>query len=35
LTKKEKEIHDKLQNALGTSEKFIVKEIRDIEKELE
>jgi len=34
LTKKEKEIHDKLQEALNISEKFIGKEIRDIEKKL-
>ncbi|MDP2864479.1 MAG: cohesin domain-containing protein [bacterium] len=35
LTKGEKEIRDKLQEALDVSEKFIGKEIRDVEKELE
>ena len=35
LTKGEKEIRDKLQEALDISEKFIVKEIKDVEKELE
>ena len=35
LTKGEKEIRDKLQEALDVSEKFINKEIKDIEKELE
>jgi hypothetical protein len=35
LTKGEKEIRDKLQEALDISEKFIGKEIKDIEKELE
>lgn len=35
LTKEEKAIRDKLQEALDISEKFITKEIRDIEKELE
>jgi len=34
LTKREKEIRDKLQEALDISEEFIGKEIRDIEKEL-
>lgn len=35
LTKGEKEIRDKLQEALDISEKFIAKEIKDVEKELE
>ena len=35
LTKGEKAIRDKLQEALDVSEKFISKEIRDVEKELE
>jgi hypothetical protein len=35
LTKEEKAIHEKLQEALNISEKFIGKEIKDIEKELE
>ena len=35
LTKKEKAIRDKLQEALDMSEKFIGKEIEDVEKELE
>ena len=35
LTKEEKAIRDKLQEALDISEKFISKEIRDVEKELE
>ena len=35
LTKEEKAIRDKLQEALDVSEKFIGKEIRDVEKELE
>ncbi len=35
LTKSEKEIRDKLQEALDISEKFINKEIKDVEKELE
>lgn len=35
LTKEEKAIRDKLQEALDISEKFITKEIRDVEKELE
>jgi len=35
LTKSEKEIRDKLQEALNVSEQFISKEIKDIEKELE
>lgn len=35
LTKEEKAIRDKLQEALDISEKFIGKEIRDVEKELE
>ena len=35
LTKGEKEIRDKLQDALNISEEFIGKEIKDIEKELE
>ncbi len=35
LTKEEKEIRDKLQEALDISEKFIGKEIKDVEKELE
>ena len=35
LTKSEKEIRDKLQEALDVSEQFISKEIKDIEKELE
>lgn len=35
LTKKEKEIRDKLQEALDVSEKFIGKEIKDVERELE
>ncbi len=35
LTKKEKEMRDKLQEALNISETFIKKEIEDIEKELE
>ena len=34
LTEEEKEIRDKLQEALNVSEGFISKEIRDIEKEL-
>jgi len=35
LTKEEKAIRDKLQEALDISEKFISKEIKDVEKELE
>ena len=35
LNKREKEIRDKLQEALDISEKFIGKEIKDIEKELD
>jgi len=35
LTKEEKAIRDKLQEALDISEKFIGKEIKDVEKELE
>ena len=35
LTKEEKAIRDKLQEALDISEKFITKEIGDVEKELE
>ncbi len=35
LTKAEKEIRDKLQEALNISEEFIGKEIKDVEKELE
>ncbi|MDP2864262.1 MAG: hypothetical protein Q8N73_01215 [bacterium] len=35
LTKGEKEIRDKLQEALDISEKFISKELKDVEKELE
>jgi hypothetical protein len=35
LTKKEKEIRDNLQEALDVSERFIGKEIKDVEKELE
>lgn len=35
LTKSEKELRDRLQEALDTSEKFIGKEIKDIKKELE
>ena len=35
LTKGEKEVRDKLQDALNISEEFIRKEIKDIEKELE
>jgi len=35
LTKKEKEIRDKLQEALDVSERFIGKEIKDVERELE
>lgn len=35
LTKEEKEIRDKLQEALSISEDFINKEIKDVEKELE
>ncbi|MCK4354830.1 hypothetical protein KAW43_00545 [Candidatus Parcubacteria bacterium] len=35
LSKREKEVRDKLQKALDTSEKFISKEIKDIKKELE
>ncbi len=35
LTKGEKETRDKLQEALDISEKFIAKEIKDVEKELE
>jgi uncharacterized protein (DUF2062 family) len=35
LSKREKEVRDKLQKALNTSEKFISKEIKDIKKELE
>ncbi len=35
LTKGEQEIRDKLQEALNTSEEFISKEIKDVEKELE
>ena len=35
LTKKEKEIRDRLQEALNVSEKFIGKEIKDVERELE
>lgn len=35
LTKGEKEIRDKLQEALNISEEFIGKEIKDVEKELE
>ena len=35
LTKGEKEVRDKLQDALNISEEFIGKEIKDIEKELE
>ena len=35
LTQKEKEIYDKLQEALKISEEFIGKEVKDIEKELE
>ena len=35
LSKSEKELRDKLQEALNLSEKFIHKEIEDIEKEVE
>ncbi|MFC1663759.1 cohesin domain-containing protein [Patescibacteria group bacterium] len=35
LTKKEREVRDKLQEALDICEKFISKEIEDVEKELE
>jgi hypothetical protein len=35
LSKEEKAIRDKLQEALDVSEKFISKEIQDVEKELE
>lgn len=35
ITKREKEIRDKLQEALDISKEFIDKEIEDVEKELE
>jgi len=35
LTKEEKQIRDKLEDALYVSEEFISKEIKDVEKELE
>jgi len=35
LTKGEKQVRDKLQEALDVSEEFISKELKDVEKELE